>query len=351
MTVVVREAVATCRALLGRSLLLVATVVVLAGGSCLLDGTAAVRFHERYRQAVESGSEVLIVKDPEGETLSAGVCELIGRAKGVRAAGGIRFGNAVHAAQAPGVAIQTASASAGYFQVVAPAWASGDAGQVGVLVGAAVARDVGLRPGQDLATVENESFTVGRVADLSPRAPQQNRWIIWTGVHDQVDQCWIEAVVGAKDDVAALARSYYLPGNPRIQVASSAAHDARAALAGWETRLDRFAWAAGAALAAAMLAILWITRRGELALRRVLGFSRLDVALQLLVETLVVSAVALAVVIPWLALWATQADQPALIGFYSVRALIRFFGLLFAAAACLAVVFGGGDLAKRLRDR
>jgi hypothetical protein len=351
VTVLLREAAQTCRALLGRSLLLMATVAFLASAACFLEGASATRFHEQYRQAVNSGSEVLVVKDPDLAKLSARLCQAIGQAHGVKAAGGIRFRDALHLTQAPGVAIQTASASPGFFQVIAPDAAPPETGQIAALAGASVAREVGLLVGDTLVTTEDEPLVVDQIADLSARAPQQNRWIIWTAADEQIDQCWIEAQVGAKEDVAALARSYYLPGNPRIQVSAVAAHDARSALDGWDQRLDRFAWAAGAGIALVMAMILWISRRSELALRRVLGFSRLDVASQLLMEMLLITLVALALVAPWLVLWAIQSDQPGLIAFYSARVLLQFFGVLMAATGCLAFLFAGGNLAKRLRDR
>jgi hypothetical protein len=319
--------------------------------ACFLEGASAARFYRQYFQAVDSGSEVLTVKNQDGELISARLCQLIGQADGVKASGGIRFRQVVHSTLAPGVAIQTASASPGYFQIIAPSSEAIRGGKTAVLVGAAIARDVGLVAGQTLATVEEETWPVDEIVNLSNRAAQQNRWIIWTAADQQVDQCWIEAEVGAKEDVAALAQSYFGATDEHTKIAALTPHDASGMLKGWTERFDRWAWAAGALVTMIMLTIVWISRRNEFALRRVIGFSQKEVSLQLVFEWLMICIVAGLIVTAWLTLWIVHSDQPRLISYYCGRVLVQYFGLILSASTILSLPFSGGNLIKRLRDR
>jgi hypothetical protein len=193
----IEEGFANLRANAFRSLLLLVICAAGFGGLAFLElrqGTDLTQFVRDYRAG---GAYVAIASVPGGG-LSGTRCESLNGNQGVVAAGAWRSTGQATFPTAPGVLFQAAEVTPGTLRV----WDPGQPLRTGpgLVVGPAMAAELGLRAGLIAAFEGDEPISVSGVGDFSKRNPQAARWALSpVSPAGSFQECWVEFDPGACD--------------------------------------------------------------------------------------------------------------------------------------------------------
>ncbi len=261
---------------LPRSLLIGVAVAGVVGALTWSELETSSRILEFQRGFISSGGNVLVATSTRG--IPAYKCSALAGRDVVVASGGLRLDDPRPVNTAPGTLFQIGHATPGVIQV----WYGLNAAPVikrdtGLIVGAAVAEELGLREGFMVGIADEKPMPVASVLSPGGRYPQADRWIIVpTAPVGSIDQCWVEFTPGSRD--AGEASLAYLLGGSSLDMDIAALADLDEfsfdPVSELANRPQASAWmVAGSALTVLIALVAWL-RRSELGLYRVLGSSR-----------------------------------------------------------------------------
>lgn len=275
----IEEGFANLRANIFRSLLLTALCAAGFGGLAFIELRQGMELTNFARDFREGGAYVAIASVPAGG-LSGARCESLNGTEGVVAAGAWRGTGQATFPTAPGVLFQSADVTVGVLRV----W---DTRQVlgsgsGLVVGPAMATELGLRTGLVVTFAAEGPVRVSGVGDFERRNPQAARWALSpVSPAGTFDECWVDFEPGAyaagKDALAA--RFAEGSADPAVRPYRRSDEFTRDPAAEWDTRPQKRGWAAvslglfGFAVAAA-----WF-RRSEAGLYLAIGTRRAQLAI------------------------------------------------------------------------
>ncbi len=287
---------------------------------------------------------------------SAARCEALNGQPGVVAAGGVFSPELATFETAPGVLFQRAAITEGALQVWAPGLhQEGVAGRA-MVVGLALAEEMGLRVGS-FAIPEGEApALVTAVADVERRNPQVARWALeLSPPAGGIEQCWVEFEPGAYEGGLAALPATFTSGDETAAARPYIRSDefTRDPAAEWAARPQRNGWPLAAALVAGLFALTAWFRRSELGLYLAVGTPRSSLMAMLAVEALLVVGLGLALAVAYaLAIDEALRHSP---GLEDVRIVLRTVGsaalLALAVAPVAAVLVVRGSIAELLKDR
>lgn len=304
-----------------------------------------------------SGGYVAIVIPAEGSTVEAATCEALNQRSFVVSAGSLRSTELVSFTSAPGVLFQRARVSGGILGVWAPDTyvPPGDGGP-SLVVGAALAEELGLRAGSYLRPEGDAPARVLAVIDTEQRNPQSSRWAIDVAPPvGAVEACWVELDRDAYDAGIAALPAMFAGGEepPIIRPYRRQDEFTRDPAAEFQARPQRLGWLAASGL---VIATLWLTtwfRRSELGLYLALGTDRSTVAMMLAAEAAVVVAGAylLGVSYAFAIDVALRHEPDYSTSLLAVRTSLSAALLALVLAPLGAFLFVRGTIADLLKDR
>lgn len=288
----IEEGFANLRASAFRSLLLVVVSAAAFGGLAFLElrqGMELTGFARDYR---EGGGYVAIASVPGGG-LSGGRCESLNGEPGVVAAGAWRGTGQATFPTAPGVLFQSADVTPGILRVWDTRQALGIG--AGLVIGPAMAEELGLRTGLIASLVPGEPVRVSGVGDFARRNPQAARWALSpVSPAGEFDECWVEFERGAYEAGREMlaARFAESSADPAVRPYRRSDEFTRDPASEWASRPQGWGWiAVPGGLFGFGLVAAWF-RRSEAGLYLAMGTRRGQLALMGAAESwpLVVSA-------------------------------------------------------------
>lgn len=272
MTAILYEAWATILARPWRFVLAVLAFAVLMIASALPEALAVGRAQQDYDANVRDGGSVIIVKAKDG-TLDALSCLALGRASSVHAAGAIYGIGTTQISHSAGTSYRIASVSPQFPEVVDPAVRP----TTGLIVGADLQKETSVRNGSALVFNDGREGIVDGTLTESGRTSTMGRWIMATvSVQSQAEECWIDAKPESLDMLRRAMPSLF-PDENELELSSSIRPTFDSVVQQLKERPTAWSWVLGALLAFAASSFLLWTRRHELALYLVTGFSRSSV--------------------------------------------------------------------------
>ncbi|MDR2566800.1 MAG: hypothetical protein LBC97_12270 [Bifidobacteriaceae bacterium] len=270
----VSEALANLRASPAKTL--TSCLVGLMAGAAVVTAPAleVSRIAAYNDELVAAGANLFVVQRDDRQGLDAGRCDSLRSLPGVIGAGGVASVRRAVSSVDSGVSFDLAKASPGYAALVWPALrGQPDTGMA--VVGARVASRLGIADSGTLPYVVarvNERVEV-MAAPGQPRSSEQgNLVVVPVAPAGQLQECWVEAAPGARENVELLllgwfdeaARTLVTPGVLGEPLDSSPAGQLAARLSGWVPL-------AAAAVLALFQAALWLGRRTDMGLYGLLG--------------------------------------------------------------------------------
>ena len=304
-----------------------------------------------------SGGYVAVVVPAEGSTVDASVCEGLNELDFVVSAGALMATELTSFTAAPGLLFQRAPISQGILEVWAPGRRirAGD-GRPALVAGAALADELGLRPGSFLQPVGGAPTEIVAVVDTQKRNPQASRWALEiVPPVGSVEACWVELSRDAYEAGIGTLPAFFAGGDEPPIVRRYRRRDefTRDPLAEFRARPQRLGWVAAAGPVVGTFWLMTWFRRSELGLYLALGTGRATVATMLAVEAMVILTLAYVLGVAYgFALDAALHHEP---GFATALLAVRTSisaALLAAALAPLgALLFVRGTIADLLKDR
>ncbi len=290
-----------------RSLLIAVVAAMLAASVVALSVAEVAAIQGRFRDQVEQGRFVLVVRTPVRDGLDARRCDALRDLPGVRSAGAVLEETTAYPLASPLRPYDVLVVTPGLVPVLFPT--APTATKAGIIVGADAASELGLVPGSFLQTApasarSHKALTAAdpetavdrhRVASVLPtavRATPAGRTIFEpVAASGSTSACFVDPAPPARSAVAVAMAGWFGPDQPAAvspyldeQVAG---RQPEAELAG---RATRWVWLAAALVLTALLSVLWYGRREEFALYRLLGLRRGSIAVLLAAETVVTVA-------------------------------------------------------------
>lgn len=268
------EGVANLRANAFRSLLMAVLCAVGFGGLAFLELRQGMELTDFAREYREGGAYVAIASVP-GEGISGTRCESLNGTAGVVAAGAWRGTGQDTFPTAPGVLFQAADVTVGVLKVWDTRHLLG-AGP-GLVVGPAMAQELGLREGLVADFDAGEPVFVSGVGDFARRNPQAARWALSpVSPEGTFDECWVEFQPGAYDGGREALAARFAEGSadPAVRPYRRSDEFTRDPAEEWASRPQKWGWlAVSGALAGFGLVAAWF-RRAEAALYLAVGTRR-----------------------------------------------------------------------------
>lgn len=352
-----REAVRNVASSAWRTAALVGGIGLLLGALAALDLRDADDLRSFQSDFASSGGYVALGIPAAGSGPgTAALCDALGRAQGVVAAGAVYPGSLVSFASAPGVLFQSVPVTPGILDV----WDPG--GQITaiegrqLLVGEALAEELGLRRGSYAVPRGQDPAQVGGIVDAANRNPQVSRWAFeLTPPEGRAEQCWVEFEPETYDAGLAALPALLTTGDEPAAARPYFRTDefTRNPVAEFAARPQRDGWPLASALVAGMFALTAWFRRSELGLYLAVGTSRTALAFMLAVEAAILVLAGLALGLAYAfaidgALRHSPGWSEALLVLRSAGSA-AVLGLVLAPLLALAVV--RGSIADLLKDR
>ena len=317
------------------------------------DANELTGFQESF---VRSGGYVALGIPAEGDPGSAARCEALNDQPGVVAAGAVFAPELETLETAPGVLFQRAAGTEGALRVWDPRLRTVPAGGREMVVGLALAREMGLRVGSWLIPGGEEPALVTGVADVERRNPQVARWVLEVAPPaGAIEQCWVEFEPGAYEGGLAALPAVFTIGDEGAVARPYIRRDefTRDPASEWESRPQKDGWPLAAGLVAGLFGLTAWFRRSELGLYLAVGTPRSSLMAMLAVEALVVVGFALALATGY-AFAIDEALRHAP-GWDEAGIVLRTAGsaalLALAVAPVLGVLVVRGSIAELLKDR
>ena len=251
-----------------------------------------------HRGFIAAGGNVVVASHEQG--LPASRCAALAARPDVMAAGALNPVGTAETNLAPGTLFQTAEFTPGIMAVWNPPDQMETALADGIVVGSAVATELGLTDGMNLGYGNPPAPVV--VVDTEDRNPQTARWImIAIAPQGSAGQCWVELQPGAASTGQALMEHVFADAGPELAVRPLIRLDqfARDPQSELTDRPQVGAWIpAGATLTLLIWLGLWF-RRSDLSLYRILGTTRIGLWHQTQTETILVLLIAGAIGYLW----------------------------------------------------
>jgi len=343
------EGISNVRASMARSLVLGAALCAAFIALAFAELSFSGGLEDQARTFAAAGGYVAVVSGPDG--VSGADCALLGSASDAVSAGAVRTVGETTAGNAPEVAFRRLEATSGLVQVWDPSTSA--APGPGMIFGASAADELGLKSGSWVSVGGAPATQVG-VIHPEPRGPFGARAVIdIVSPAGRFDECWVEY-----DPATFATRLRSLPAAfapdevdaRRVVDRGQFALDPAVLFA---DRPQRWGWLPLGLIGAAMVALMAIFRRSEMAVYRAYGLPRVGLMLLHQVETLLVLVAALLTGLIWAVLiQAVTSDLPSL-----EQVWIATTSVTEAAAVVLVLGPLGGVLAARgdpsilLRDR
>lgn len=353
ITALIEEGLANLRASAFRSALLLVVCAAAFGGLAYLElrqGTELTDFVRDYR---EGGAYVAIASVPGGG-LSGGRCESLNGAPGVVGAGAWRGTGQATFPTAPGVLFQSADVTPGILRVWDTRQALGIG--TGLVIGPAMAEELGLRMGLIATFVSSEPVRVSGVGDFVRRNPQAARWALSpVSPAGEFDECWVEFEPGAYEAgrETLAARFAESSADPAVRPFRRSDEFTRDPAAEWSSRPQKWGWiAVSGGLFGFGLVAAWF-RRAEAGLYLAMGTRRAQLALMGAAESWPVVAAA------WCVGFSYAVVAQSLYSADPTIEILRHAAVTSGSAALLALALfpwagalvARGSIATLLKDR
>lgn len=279
------EGSANLRANWFRSVLLLAICGAGFGGLAVLELRQGMELTEFARDYRAGGAYVAIASVPGGG-VSGTRCETLNGHPGVVAAGAWRGAGQSTFPTAPGVLFQAADVTPGILRV----WDTGQPLGIGpgLVIGPAMAEELGLRPDLIASFVSSEPVRVSGVGDFSRRNPQVARWALSpVSSEGRFDECWVEFEPGAYEAGRDALAARFAEGSadPAVRPYRRSDEFTRDPAAEWDDRPQKRGWVAvPVVLFAFGLVAAWF-RRAESGLYLAIGTRRAQLAIMAAAET------------------------------------------------------------------
>ena len=267
-----------------RSLAMLALCAAAFGGLAFLELRQGMELTQFVRDYREGGAYVAIASVP-GSGVSGSRCESLNGTPGVVAAGAWKGTGQSTFPTAPGVLFQALDVTGGILRVWDTRHALGTG--AGLVIGPAMATELGLRAGLIATFDGGEPVRVSAVGDFSRRNPQAARWALSpVSPSGNFDECWVEFEPGAyaagRDSLAA--RFAEGSADPAVRPYRRADEFTRDPAAEWDSRPQKRGWvAAPFALFGLALVAAWF-RRAEAGLYLSMGTRRAQLAIMAAAE-------------------------------------------------------------------
>lgn len=273
------EGIANLGASAFRSALLLVVSAAAFGGLAYLELRQGMELTVFARDFREGGAYVAIASVPGG-SVSGTRCESLNGTPGVVAAGAWRSTGQATFRTAPGVLFQAADVTPEILRVWDPGQPLGTG--PGLVVGPAMAGELGLRAGLIAGFEGHEPVIVSGVGDFSKRNPQAARWALSpVSPAGSFQECWVEFEPGAFEAGREALAARFAAGSeePAVRPYRRSDEFTRDPAAEWASRPQRWGWIAVAgALFGFGLVAAWF-RRAEAALYLAMGTRRAQLAI------------------------------------------------------------------------
>jgi len=279
LSALIEEGLANLGASAFRSALLLVVAAAAFGGLAYLELRQGMELTGFTRDFREGGAYVAVASVPGG-SISGTRCESLNGTTGVVAAGAWRSTGQATFPTAPGVLFQAASVTPGILRVWDPGQPLGTG--PGLVVGPAMAGELGLRAGLIAAFEGDEPVSVSGVGDFSKRNPQAARWALSpVSPAGEFDECWVEFEPGAYEAgrETLAARFAESSADPAVRPYRRSDEFTRDPAGEWSSRPQKLGWiAVPVGLFGFGLVAAWF-RRAEAGLYLAMGTRRAQLAL------------------------------------------------------------------------
>lgn len=279
LSALIEEGIANLGASAFRSALLLVVSAAAFGGLAYLELRQGMELTVFARDFRQGGAYVAIASVPGG-SVSGTRCESLNGTPGVVAAGAWRSTGQATFRTAPGVLFQAADVTPGILRVWDPGQPLGTG--PGLVVGPAMAGELGLRTGLIAGFEGDEPVVVSGVGDFSKRNPQAARWALSpVSPAGSFQECWVEFEPGAFEAGREALAARFAAGSeePAVRPYRRSDEFTRDPAAEWASRPQRWGWIAVAgALFGFGLVAAWF-RRAEAALYLAMGTRRAQLAI------------------------------------------------------------------------
>jgi hypothetical protein len=244
LAALIEEGLANLRASAFRSALVLVVSGAAFGGLAYLELRQGMELTDFVRDYREGGAYVAIATVPGGG-LSGGRCESLNGEPGVVGAGAWRGTGQATFPTAPGVLFQSADVTPGILRVWDTRQSLGIG--TGLVIGPAMAEELGLRTGLIATFVSSEPVRVSGVGDFVRRNPQAARWALSpVSPAGEFDECWVEFEPGAYEAgrETLAARFAESSADPAVRPYRRSDEFTRDPAAEWASRPQRWGWIA-----------------------------------------------------------------------------------------------------------
>jgi hypothetical protein len=292
---------------------------------------------------------------PGSDPASAARCEAMNGQPGVVAAGAVFPAQLATLETAPGVLFQRAAITRGVLRVWDPGARVPAATGRQVVIGLALAEEMGLRAGSYAMPQGEEPALVTAVVDVARRNPQVARWLLEPAAPEgSAEQCWVEFEPGAYEAGVASLAARFTTGDEEAVARPYIRRDefTRDPEAEFAARPQRNGWPLAGGLMAGLFALTAWFRRSELGLYLAIGTPRVSLMLMLSVEALLLVGFAFVLsVVYGFAIDEALRHSPK---WSELRIVLRTAGsaalLALAVAPVLAVLVVRGSIAELLKE-
>lgn len=335
---------------------LVLAVAVILGSLAMLELQDADQLRSFQANFVRSGGYVALGIPSGGDEASAARCEALNGQPGVVAAGGVFAASLATFATAPGVLFQRAPITEGILRVWDPVAAPLRVQDRTLVVGLALAQEMGLRVGSYAVPAGEQPALVTAVVDTGRRNPQVLRWALdLSPPAGAIEQCWVEFEPGAFEAGLAALPAWFTTGDEEAVARPYVRRDefTRDPAAEFATRPQRDGWPVAGLVIAGFVALTAWFRRSELGLYLAVGTRRSEMLMLLALETLLTLAAAFVLAFAYaFAIDVALHHSP---GWSEVVVVVRTTGsaalLTLIVAPLAAVPLVRGSIADMLKDR